>query len=209
MHRYSICPCPYGMNIHEMNYGIISDVLENHKNLIDRFWCKDTFMMEDFIEMRHLHDTAHYSPTEAQPPTGHTYSDAATFECFLTDGQMGLIAQCANEAHLFCNEVSTDSIKRLLRCEKGFFLYANRLNRIAKLFDLLSFHHLICGKWQHVLSANELIRSSKTGLPVKRGNLASALSQLNKRDDDAVTGYIEQTVKEVKAMGKTDRNTNK
>ena len=207
-HAHSICPCYRGKNEYEKNLGIVKGILQSCPNIVKDFWRKGHFGKEDFTAMQQVYETTD-KPIPYEPETRIFRNDShhPTLECYLTTEQMSLIAQCVNEAHLFSDEVSTDDIKALLHCKEGFHLYAKRLNQIAKLFDRLSFHHLICHNWQSVLSENRLLRSSRTGLPVSRSNLSSALSQLNKRDD-ATADHIEQIVKEVKAMGQTDRNTN-
>lgn len=207
-HAHSICPCYRGKNEYGKNLGIVKGILQSCQNTVEDFWRKGHFCKEDFTAMQQVYDTTDKPiPYEPEVPALRNDTRHLTFECYLTTRQMNLIAQCVNEAHLFSDEVSTDDIKALLHCMEGFYLYAKRLNQIAKLFDRLSFHHLICHNWQSVLSENRLLRSSRTGLPVSRSSLSSALSQLNKRDD-ATADHIEQIVKEVKAMGQTDRNTN-
>lgn len=206
-HAHSICPCYRGKNEYGKNLGIIKGILQSRQNTVEELWRKGYFGKGDFTVMQRLYDTTDKPlPHEPEAPALRNGTSRLTLECYLNTEQMSLIAQCVNEAHLFSDKVSTDDIEALLHCKEGFHLYAKRLNQIAKLFDRLSFHHLICHNWQSVLSENRLLRSSRTRLPVSRSNLSSALSQLNKRDD-ATADHIEQIVKEVKAMGQTDRKT--
>lgn len=207
-HAYSICPCYRGKNEYEKNLGIVKGILQSHQDTVEGLWRKGHFGKGDFTVMQRSYDTTEKPlPSESEALALRNDRSRPTLECYLNTEQMSLIAQCVNEAHLFSDIVSTDDIEALLHCKEGFHLYAKRLNQIAKLFDRLSFHNLICHNWQSVLSKNRLLLSFKTGLPVSRSNLSSALSQLKKRDD-ATANHIEQIVKEVKAMGQTDRNTN-
>jgi hypothetical protein len=207
-HRHPLCPCPYGMNSHEKNYGIIKDILERRKDLVEKYWNKGSFDRDDFLEMKREFDTTVYPPTNTEITRNIPQPRFAAFECGLSDMQMSLIAECANEAHLFCTHVDKEDMKALLHCHPGFSLYANKLNHVAKLFDRLSFYRLICHKWQSVISENKLLFSAKTGQPINSSNLSSALSQLNKRNS-AIADYIDQMVKKVKDMKTTEEKTNK
>ncbi len=208
-HTYSICTCFQGRNEHKKNLGIIKGILRNCQGFTEELWRKGSFEKDDFMAMQDFYDATdvplHNTP---QPPAPGDSAVQTTFECYLNKEQMSPIAECANEAHLFYTHVSADDMYSLLHCRTNFHLYANRINLIAKLFDCLSYHRLVCHKWQSVLHANKLILSCKTGEAISPSSYSSALSKLNKREDQAAE-YIGMMVKRVKEMGRTDGNENK
>ena len=208
-HTYSICPCFQGRNEHKKNLGIIKGILLNCQNMTEELWRKGRFEQGDFMAMQDFYDATdvplHNTP---QPPAPGDSTVQTTLECYLNIEQMSPIAECANEAHLFYTHVSADDMYSLLHCRTGFHLYANRINLIAKLFDCLSYHRLVCHKWQSVLHAHKLILSRKTGEAINPSSYSSALSKLNKRENLAAE-YIGMMVKRVKEMGRTDGNESK
>lgn len=208
-HTYSMCPCFRGKNEYRKNLGIIKGILELCATKVREEWNNEYFSKEDFIAIKRLYDTTEKIPSNTYPKTFSSNGIAQiTFECYLTIEQMDLIAECANEAHLFYGRVTKEDMYALLHCKAGFQLYANRINRIAKLFDCLNYHKLVCRKWQAVLSSNKLILSAKTGKPVSSSSFSSALTKLNKREEPVIE-YIGVMVKRVKEMSATDERENK
>ena len=204
-----MCPCFRGKNEHRKNLGIIKGILELYAAKVSEEWNKEYFSKEDFIAIKRLYDTTEKIPSNTYPKTFSSNGIAQiTFECYLTMEQMDLITECANEAHLFYGRVTKEDMYALLHCKAGFHLYASRINRIAKLFDCLNYHKLVCRKWQAVLSSNKLILSAKTGKPVSSSSFSSALAKLNKREEPVIE-YIGVMVKRVKEMSATDERENK
>lgn len=204
-----MCPCFRGKNEYRKNLGIIKGILELYAAKVSEEWNKEYFSKEDFIAIKRLYDTTEKIPSNIYPKTFSSNGIAQiTFECYLTMEQMVLIAECANEAHLFYGRVTKEDMYALLHCKAGFHLYASRINRIAKLFDFLNYHKLVCRKWQAVLSSNKLILSAKTGKPVSSSSFSSALAKLNKREEPVIE-YIGVMVKRVKEMSATDERENK
>lgn len=208
-HTHSVCQCFHGKNEYGKNLGVIRGILLNYKETVEKQWNKGLFDKEHFMAVKHLYDTDVFLPLDiSRPAVRGNYGIQTTFECYLTMEQMDLIAECANEAHLFYGRVTKEDMYALLHCKAGFHLYASRINRIAKLFDCLNYHKLVCRKWQAVLSSNKLILSAKTGKPVSSSSFSSALTKLNKREEPVIE-YIGVMVKRVKEMSATDERENK
>ena len=114
-HTYSMCLCFRGKNEHRKNLGIIKGILELCAAKVNEEWNKEYFSKEDFIAIKRLYDTTEKIPSNTYPKTFSSNGIAQiTFECYLTIEQMDLIAECANEAHLFYGRVSKEDMYALL-----------------------------------------------------------------------------------------------
>lgn len=116
-HTYSMCPCFRGKNEYRKNLGIIKGILELCATKVREEWNNEYFSKEDFIAIKRLYDTTEKIPSNTYPKTFSSNGIAQiTFECYLTIEQMDLIAECANEAHLFYGRVTKEDMYALLHC---------------------------------------------------------------------------------------------
>lgn len=178
-HTYTDCMDASGMNNHLTNLGIMTDLLRTRKDLVVRFFGRQKFSQEDFIDMQRLLDTTDAPgpiPIDNLLPNGGN-DNPYTFECMFTPNQMSLIVHCANEAHLFSAPVTESDMQSLFGCKAGTPLRSANNRRVAIFFDSLCEQNLICKQWQQVIATHRLVLSSANGEPLKCGNLSSALNE--------------------------------
>lgn len=92
-HTYTDCMDAAGMNNHLTNLGIMTDLLKTRKDLVVRFFGRQKFSQEDFIDMQRLLDTTDASgtiPIDNLLPNGGN-DNPYTFEYIFTPNQMSLI----------------------------------------------------------------------------------------------------------------------
>lgn len=91
------------------------------------------------------------------------------------------IADCANANHLFCVSVTTEDIRALLECKKGYCITVGNIRNVAILFDTLLDNGMITWNWKAAMANGEHLLSKKTGKPISATTLSSALSETKKQ----------------------------
>lgn len=197
-HTYTDCMDAAGMNNHLTNLGIMTDLLKTRKDLVVRFFGRQKFSHEDFIDMQRLLDTTDASgpiPIDNLLPNGGN-DNPHTFECIFSSIQMSLIVHCANEAHLFSGPVTESDMQSLFDCKPATPLRSANNRRVAMFFDSLCEQDLICKQWQQVIATHGLVLSSADGKPLKCGNLSSALNEA-KASTRSIYDTIRKMVKDI------------
>lgn len=90
---------------------------------------------------------------------------------------MILLAECANHAAFFRNNIDAAIISGLLHCNLSISLVAENIMGIAYFFDQLSAMHFIKRNWQTVLEHCVTILLQDGDKPQRHTNYASALSR--------------------------------
>ena len=107
-----------GLNEHRKNLGILRGLLFTRKDLLLRFSAaeaQDDTLLKDLL---HLYYTTEAPPPkqEADTPLSSTtkQNHSLSLGCCLDDDQLSLIADCANEARAFVEELDASMLRSLL-----------------------------------------------------------------------------------------------
>ena len=122
-----------------------------------------------------------------------------SFECYFNDGQMNLITECVNEAHLFDETVDVETMQSLFHGKLQKPLKSHNNRRIAFFFDKLCHYRLITGKWQNILEETGAIISPKGDRCLRDTDFSSALNR-SKSHPDNVQLMIHEMVKRIQEM---------
>jgi hypothetical protein len=117
-----------------------------------------------------------------------------TFGGNFTDKQIDTLTKCANEATIFAQPISKETMKSIFACnlETPLQLTNNRL--LAYFFNALLMKELIRYDWQDISGENKLF-SSKNGNLIKRGDLSTAKNQCLEnppKESEIIDKYINQ-----------------
>ncbi len=193
------CPFAVCKNQHKKNFCILQDLLENRWDIVEIFFHKKVFNEEDCREAITMYNTTsapvvrRYNDN-APPPTEDT--NTRPFESYFDNNQLSLIAQLANEVHLFTETVSVDDIRQLFGCTLQRPLQATNNRLLAYFFDQLSESGLVCFKWQSVLVKCRQVHSSTSGTPFTASKLSSATNKA-KGTNRSVYQHIRKAVQKI------------
>ena len=193
------CPFAACKNQHKKNFCILQDILKNRPDIIEKYFHKMEFNDEDYHEVIDMYNTTsapnvrQYNDN-APPPT--TVADTQLFDSYFDNNQLSLIAQLANEVHLFTELVSVDDIRQLFGCTLQRPLQATNNRVFAYFFDQLCEHGLVCFKWQSVLVKNRQVLSSTSGTPFTASKLSSATNKA-KGTSRSIYQHIRKAVQKI------------
>ena len=188
------------LNEHQLNYGIVSYILNQRKDLVSEMFEGDELSDLRIEKLIHFYRTT-YSATSLSEESAGTSSlpHYKSSECYFSDEQMNLIAQCVNEAHLFDETVDAETMHSLFHGKLQKPLKSHNNRRIAFFFDRLCHYRLITGKWQSILEENKAIVCPKGGRCLRDTDFSSALNR-SKSHPDNVQVMINEMVKHIQEM---------
>ncbi|KAA6330779.1 hypothetical protein EZS27_020549 [termite gut metagenome] len=100
-----------------------------------------------------------------------------TFECHFDDRQIEILTTCINEAHIFTESVTTETVKRIFDCELEKYLRVKNNRLLAYFFISLDDRNLITHYWQSVCQSHPFFLSSLKGKPLKQSDLSTATNE--------------------------------
>lgn len=169
-----------GLNEHRKNLGILRGILFTRKDLLMRFSEVNTPDDDLMKELLHL-----YYTTEAPPlmrEAAGTVSSAAkqnrslSLGCCLDNDQLSLIADCANEARMFVEELDASMLRSLLEGKLIVPLRSRNNRMLAYFLDQLCRHGLILPRWQNLLEQAGSILGPKGNKPLRHDQFSNALT---------------------------------
>ena len=168
-HSYHL-PCMYmdeeAVRLHVMRVFALKELLENRSDLVEAFFTKKSFGMDDFLQMDHLFNKG----TKLEEPE-------PVFLAHFNDVQIRLITKFAKSVSLFQPEASEEDIKNLFECKLSNPLQATVNRHVALFFGKLRDNGLIPHAWQMIIEENKLISSSSNNEPLRGALLRCGLSQ--------------------------------
>lgn len=124
-----------------------------------------------------------------------------TFESNLTDEQVALLVDCANEVRLFKGDTLTfEQMKSVLDCRPLAMLRPTNNRLLAFFFDQLSNRNHITEKWQAVIARHQLFLSSQKNTPLNQSDISTAVNNVR---DMAISGKyarIEHCIRNLKSL---------
>lgn len=193
------------LNEHRKNIGIMTELLRNRRDLVEKYFCNGKFCLTDFQALHKELDT-----TVAPTVKGNTLRPKPdrpkpSFQCFFNEIQLSLIANYANEAQLFSIPVTAEEMKHFFSASRTAPLKAANNRRVAVFLDAMCDMNLICRHWQHVVAENHLLFSSVTDRPLKVSNLSSALNEAKANPRcvyDTIRKMVEHIARSTESSGK-------
>ncbi len=168
-------------NLHRKALGAVGILLSERADLVKRFFSMPSLEDRDIDRMIVLVYTERRENEATNPGTSGTAPIKRIREpelsCAIQSEDMPLLADCANDAGFFQEEVTAQEMNDLMHGTLNAPLAAGNLMGIAYFFDRLSAMNLVSRRWQTVLERNGSILLQGKGKPQSRSNYSSALNR--------------------------------
>lgn len=151
---------------HFRNIFCLYELLTNRKDLVEKYFIRTVFEVEDFNEMLYSFNHLDYKITKSKI--------LASFN----EAQIRLITQYANESNLFVYKVDEKTIGDFFRCNLDNGLIVTNMANILPLLYELSRQKMIPYNWVSLLADNKLLIPQKTMKSSTRMAISSRLTEL-------------------------------
>lgn len=151
---------------HFRNIFCLYELLTNRKDLVEKYFIRTVFEVEDFNEMLYSFNHLDYKITKSKI--------LASFN----EAQIRLITQYANESNLFVYKVDEKTIDDFFRCNLDNGLIVTNMANILPLLYELSRQKMILYNWVSLLADNKLLIPQKTMKSSTRMAISSRLTEL-------------------------------
>ncbi len=151
---------------HFRNIFCLYELLTNRKDLVEKYFIRTVFEVEDFNEMLYSFNHLDYKITKSKI--------LASFN----EAQIRLITQFANESNLFVYKVDEKTIDDFFRCNLDNGLIVTNMANILPLLYELSRQKMIPYNWVSLLADNKLLIPQKTMKSSTRMAISSRLTEL-------------------------------
>jgi hypothetical protein len=121
-----------------------------------------------------------------------------TFESNFDIQQIEILTCCINEARIFTESVSSDTVSRIFNCQLNNSLRVKNNRLLAYFFVSLDDRSLITHYWQSVCAENQLFLSSLKGNILKKTDLSTATNECRDfppKDSEIIDKYIKELKK--------------
>ena len=146
----------------------------------------------EFYQTTNLVNVKNLSSTEKKPAV------KKTFESNFDKQQVETLTCCINEARLFTESVSSETVCQIFECRLSKPLRVKNNRRLAYFFVLLDDRSLITHNWQSVCESNQLFLSSMKGNILKQTDLSTATNECRDfppKDSTIIDKYIKELKK--------------
>lgn len=151
---------------HFRNIFCLYELLTNRKDLVEKYFIRTVFEVEDFNEMLYSFNHLDYKITKSKI--------LASFN----EAQIRLITQFANESNLFVYKVDENTIDDFFRCNLDNGLIVTNMANILPLLYELSRQKMIPYNWVSLLADKKLLIPQKTMKSSTRMAISSRLTEL-------------------------------
>ena len=86
-----------------MNINRLFDLLSNRKDLVQKYFTRNSLSRREIEMMNHEYDTTEIVVDESKDHGNHVESNSTLVLSHFSDHQLSLIVESANEAHLVCS----------------------------------------------------------------------------------------------------------
>jgi hypothetical protein len=121
-----------------------------------------------------------------------------TFESNFDKQQIEILTCCINEARIFTESVSSETVNQIFECKLSKPLRVKNNRRLAYFFVSLDDRSLITHNWQSVCEINQLFLSSLKGKALKQTDLSTATNEcwdFPPKDSTIIDKYIKELKK--------------
>lgn len=177
-----------GLNEHNKNLGVLKELLDNRRDLVDKYFLKPSFEHEDYLAMQHELDTTEVGstcPSEFSPIKHLTLDSNVSSEMFAG------LAKVLNDTHVFTTRVTAEQVKAMLALKLLSPLKADVNRKVVTFFDALRSHNLIANNWQKMMADSGLFVSSASNDPITYSSISTLLGATKKNEDRKKKGVEE------------------
>ena len=203
-------------NRHSRNYGIMKGLLLNRPDLVQQFFRSkilDSGSIENLLQLFNTTSppTALKKPVDETPKvrTASAASPATSFCCNFSQETINLITQCANEVHLFKEEVDSTDISALFACRLERPLTARNIRQLALFFHYMAEQDLIVNCWQKVICTNRILLRPNGRSTFTPHTLSSSLYQALGRASNPRSSLVYEWVRHIAESVSKERKSTK
>jgi hypothetical protein len=120
------------------------------------------------------------------------------FNCKLKDGEIRILADCVNEAHIFTTEITPQILEDFFYCRLSGALKSTNNRLLAYFMMKLSVHGYITYEWQSVIANNRLVLAPMKEKYLNNSDLSTAndnIKYISPKKSEIIDNYIKQLKK--------------
>jgi len=184
---------------HSMNINRMFDLLVNRKDLVLKYFAQNGLTRADFEKMQEEFDTTEYEVLNSDDHSVEMDVYLSTPLSLFTYAQLSLIADKANEAHLFVSDVSVEDMEQFFSCSLGRPLRVTNNGLVALFLDCLRSENLISHNWQKVIADAQMLCSYKTQKVLNWTDISTSLSDYRSHHPQTMKAFA-NFAKKLKGM---------
>lgn len=162
------------MRLHVMHVYAVRELLEERRDLVDKFFSRDMLGEDDFRVMDDLFNS------------GKTPDEKPVILARFSDNQMAGLMGFINAKDMFVSDLSIEDIRSLFACRLTRPLQASNNRNVAIFFGWLRYYGHLPHSWQMIMEDCRLVSSSRSNEPLTASQLRSCLSQGKNRKMERV-----------------------
>ncbi len=184
---------------HSMNINRMFDLLTNRKDLVLKYFTQGSLTRVEFMKMQEEFDTTDCALEDSHEHDVEMDIYLSTPLSLFTYTQLSLIADKANEAHLFVSDVSVEDMEQFFSCSLGRPLRVTNNGLVALFLDCLRSENLISHNWQKVIADAQMLCSCKTEKLLNRTDISTSLSEFRSHHPQTMKAFA-SFAKKLKGM---------
>lgn len=195
----------WSKNEHNRNLRIVTELLLKRRPLVDHYFSKTEFSEADFHLMMadfNKEETASEESTNTAKPANPPKADPKHYHTRMGEDTISFIVQCANEAELFMEQLTTAHFTQFYAGQPLPPLTSANNENLVLFFKTLENEGLIRHNWQHIIDKHKLVKSSSRHSFLTKAVMASTLSRVSNRpantNDRRLLEFLNKKIKEYK-----------
>lgn len=173
---------------HFQNLFCVYELLNNRKDLVEKYFNKCTFEKSDFSKMVYEFNHVETVPHESK------------ILAYFNRKQIKLITDFANKKKFFTSPVDEKTIEDFFNCTLKKPLIVTNLRYVLQLLYLFSLQKMIPNEWESIVELNKMLAPQKTMTPSKSGAMSSRLTELKEEKSKFPEKDYVDIVKQLKEM---------
>lgn len=205
------------LNERNKNYNIIVELLQQRGDLVTKYFAREFFSYEDFLELSKEFNSPPekvntasavelsapdtillpLSAEEAGEPK-KIVGDSNPFKCSFSPKEIELLAACINEVHIFTTTITPTILKDFFSCNLNGVLKSNNNRLLAYLMMQLSNYDFITRNWQSIIAYQEMIYKRRKDEYLTKNDLSTANDNgkyIRPKGSDIIDKYIKELKK--------------
>ena len=163
--------------LHSMNINRLFDLLSNRKDLVQKYFTRNSLSRREIEMMNHEYDTTDIVVDESKEHENHVESKTSLVLSHFSDHQLSLIVESANEAHLFVTNVSLEEMRMFFSCSLNRPLHVTNNGLVALFLDCLRCEYLIPYNWQKLIAEHRLLCSYRKMKVLNCTDISTSLNE--------------------------------
>ena len=178
-----------------MNINRLFDLLSNRKDLVQKYFTRDSLSRREIGMMNHEYDTTDIVVDESKDHGNHVESKSSLVLSHFSDHQMSLIVESANEAHLFVTNVSMEEMRMFFSCSLDRPLRVTNNGLVALFLDCLRSEYLISFNWQKLIADHQLLCSYRMMKVLSCTDISTSLNEYRRHHPQTVKKFADMAKK--------------